>query len=66
MFDGTLVDVKLVMLQLRLPTLRNDIIEDIFCLILCKALIGSKWQKIIAIIVEFIPPGAKLSNHPVA
>jgi hypothetical protein len=59
------MSLKLVGLQVRLPTLRNDIIEDILHLILCEVLNGSKWQKLIEIIVEFVPPGVKLTDRPV-
>jgi hypothetical protein len=54
--------VKLVSLQLRLPTFWNDIVEDFCCLILREMLIGFKWRELIEIIVEFDPPGAKLTN----
>jgi hypothetical protein len=59
---GTPDYVKLVKLQIRLPTLLNDVIEDVFGLILCKVLIASKWQELIKIVVEFVPPGAKLTD----
>ena len=64
-FDGTLIDVKLVTLQVRLPMLGNNVIEDVLGLILCEALIGSKWQILIEIIIKFDPPGPKLTDHPV-
>jgi hypothetical protein len=60
--DRTLNYVKLVSLQVWLPMFWNDIIEDIFSLILHEMLIGSKWREPIMIIVEFNPPGAKLTN----
>jgi hypothetical protein len=61
--DGTVNYVKLVSLQVRLPTFWNDIIEDIFGLVLCEMLIGFKWREHIEIIVEFNPPGAKVTNR---
>jgi hypothetical protein len=61
--DGTMNYVKLVSLQVRLPTFWNDIVEDFFSLILCETLIGFKWRELIEIIVEFDPPGAKLTNR---
>jgi hypothetical protein len=61
--DRTVNYVKLDSLQVRLPTFQNHIIEDIFSLILCEMLIGSKWRELIKIIVEFDPPGAKLTNR---
>jgi hypothetical protein len=60
--DGTMNHVKLVSLQVRLPTFRNDIIEDSFGLVLRETLIGLKWRELIKIIVEFDPPGAELTN----
>jgi hypothetical protein len=54
--------VKLVSLQVRLPTFWNDIIEDFFGLVLCETLIGFKWRELVKIIVEFDPPGTKLTN----
>jgi hypothetical protein len=54
--------VKLVSLQVRLPMFWNDIIEDFFGLVLCETLIGFKWSELIKIIVEFDPPGTKLTN----
>jgi hypothetical protein len=61
--DGTMNYVKLVSLQVRLPTFWNDIIEDFFGLVLHETLIGFKWRELIEIIVEFDPPGAKLTNR---
>jgi hypothetical protein len=60
--DGTMNHVKLVSLQVRLPTFRNDIIEDFFGLVLREMLIGFKWRELIKIIVEFDPPGVELTN----
>jgi hypothetical protein len=57
--------VKLVSLQVRRPTFRNDIVEDFFGLILREMLIGFKWRELIEIIVEFDPPGAKLANRSI-
>jgi hypothetical protein len=45
--------------------LRRDVVEDVFGLILCKALIRLKWWELIEIVVEFVPPGMKLTDHPV-
>jgi hypothetical protein len=60
--DGTMNHVKLVSLQVRLPTFWNDIIEDFFGLVLCETLIGFKWRELIKIIFEFDPPGVELTN----
>jgi hypothetical protein len=50
--------VKLVSLQVRLPTFQNDIVEDFFGLVLREMLIGFKWRELVEIIVEFNLPGA--------
>jgi hypothetical protein len=42
--------------------LGDNVIEDVLGLVLCKALIGSKWWELIKIIVEIDPPGMKLTN----
>jgi hypothetical protein len=63
--DGTMNYVKLVSLQVRLPTFSNDIVEDFFGLVLRETLIGFKWRELIEIIVEFNPPGAKLTNRSI-
>jgi hypothetical protein len=60
--DRTMNHVKLVSLQVRLPTFWNDIIEDFFGLVLCETLIGFKWRELIKIIFEFDPPGVELTN----
>jgi hypothetical protein len=49
-------------LQIRLPTLRNNGIKDVLGLFIQKALVGSKWQEFVEIVVDFIPPGAKLTD----
>jgi hypothetical protein len=51
-------------LQVRLPTFRNDIIEDIFGLILHEMLIGFKLRELVEII-EFNPPGMELTNRSI-
>jgi hypothetical protein len=56
--DGTMNYVKLVSLQVRLPTFQNDIVEDFFGLVLREMLIGFKWRELVEIIVEFDLPGA--------
>jgi hypothetical protein len=43
----------------------NNIVEDVFGLVLSKMLMGSKWRELIKIIVEFNTPGAKLIDHSI-
>jgi hypothetical protein len=57
--------VKLVSLQVRLPTFRNDIVEDFLGLILREMLIGFKWRELVKIIVEFDPPSMELTNRSI-
>jgi hypothetical protein len=49
-------------LQIRLPTLQNNGIKDVLGLFIQKVLVGLKWQEFIKIIVDFVPPGMKLTD----
>jgi hypothetical protein len=53
------------MLQVRLSLLRNDVVNDVLSLFIWQVLLGLKWWELIKIVVDFDPPGAKLTDHPV-
>jgi hypothetical protein len=60
--DRTSNDVKLVRLQIRLPMLQNNGIKDVLSLFIQKVLVGSKWWEFLEIVVDFVPPGVKLTD----
>jgi hypothetical protein len=54
------IELTLV-LKVRFPTFWNDTVENSLNLIIRKVLIGLKWRKFIKPLVDFDPPGMKLS-----
>jgi hypothetical protein len=49
-------------LKVRLPTIWNNVVEDVFNLIIWKVLIGLKWQEFVEPVVDFDPLGKKLTD----
>jgi hypothetical protein len=49
-------------LKVRLPTFWNDVVKDVLNLIIWKLLIGLKWWEFIEPVIDFDPPGAKLTD----
>jgi hypothetical protein len=60
--DGTSDNAKLVSLQIRLPALWNNGVKDVLGLFIHKALIGLKWWEFVKPVINFVPPGGKLTD----